>query len=535
MNCRLLWFNGCKGFDDRCAAIVGRFSELRELQAMECGLTDVGLEQFGKLTKLRRLSIYDDGITDAGIAHIAALKDLEWLDLPPRITDAALATISELPYLQRLSLRNNGRITDAGLQHLAKLDDLFELHLEGTKVTKEGVAKLQEALPDCEIFSDVAPPFTFMPTTPLAPAPTTTPASAPSKTDADGASSKPLDQQSTGWHGWPADAPAPAIAPFDEEQARKHQQAWADYLKLPLEYTNTIGMKFILIPPGEFLMGSGPEVIEELKQEELKQVVDSKGSQVPQSECQAPQHKVILTQPFYMAVHETTQKEYYAVMGKNPSLFATVADLDTGNLPVESVSWYDAGEFCAKLSEKNEDKPFYTQAGEKSGTLGKGTGYRLPTEAEWEFACRAGTTTKFWTGEESPSGWIESNSEGRTHEVEDLPENPFGLFDINGNVHEWVEDAFEPRFYWRLRNKPAIDPKYQYSAGGQRLLRGGCWADTNAYCCWSAFRGITKTPWQHGVWGIGVCGFRVALEVMRNEKPPNAPDAPASPTNSNAP
>ena len=159
-----------------------------------------------------------------------------------------------------------------------------------------------------------------------------------------------------------------------------------------MEYTNSIGMKFRLIPPGEFLMGSTPEEIEAA----LKDVGEDKHWQ----ECiksEAPQHKVILTQPIYLGVNEVTQAEYEKVMGKNPSHFAptgmgkeAVAGMETADHPVEMVSWNDAAEFCAKLSKQEKLKPFYFRAGETITPL-DGTGYRLPSEAEWEFACRAGT------------------------------------------------------------------------------------------------------------------------------------------------
>ena len=129
---------------------------------------------------------------------------------------------------------------------------------------------------------------------------------------------------------------------------------------------------------------------------------------------------MILTQAIYLGVNEVTQKEYEAVMKATPSHFASsgagkeaVANLDAQNHPVEVVSWNDAAEFCAKLSQKEELKPFYFRAGETITPL-DGTGYRLPTEAEWEFACRAGTTTKYWIGDKDdelvPAGWFGGNS-----------------------------------------------------------------------------------------------------------------------------
>lgn len=286
-----------------------------------------------------------------------------------------------------------------------------------------------------------------------------------------------------GWHGWPADAPQPAISPFDAAQANKHQQQWADYLKLPIAYTNSIGMKFVLIPPGEFTMGSTAVEIEQtLKQIDPK---DSYWRECVKSE--APAHKAVLTQPFYLAVHEVTQKEYESVIGINPSYFAKtgpdpywiekLTGIDTGKYPVEGVSWNDATEFCAQLSKQEDLKPFYLRVGETVTSL-EGTGYRLPTEAEWEFACRAGTTTRFWSGdndqEATPAGWFGSNSGGRTHEVEELSSNPFGLFDVHGNVWEWAQDVSEWTYYKRCA-AGAINPICLSSAGRQRVLRGGDW------------------------------------------------------------
>ncbi|MBS0207306.1 MAG: protein kinase [Planctomycetes bacterium] len=172
--------------------------------------------------------------------------------------------------------------------------------------------------------------------------------------------------EATGWQGWPADAPAPALAPFDAVQAKNHQEAWAKYLQIDVEYTNTLGMKFVLIPPGEFTMGSTAEEIAAA----LKEIdpIDKYWQERIKSE--APQHKVILTQPIYLGVNEVTQAEYEKVMGTNPSHFApmgmgkeAVAGLQTGDHPVEMVSWNDAAEFCAKLSKQEKLKTFYFRAG----------------------------------------------------------------------------------------------------------------------------------------------------------------------------
>ena len=117
-----------------------------------------------------------------------------------------------------------------------------------------------------------------------------------------------------GWQGWPSDAPKPAIAPFDAEQALKYQQLWAEFLKLPVERTNSIGMKFRLIPPGTFMMGSTDAEIDQSMKRINELLKDKHWPNYIKSE--APQHTVVLSHPIYLAIHEVTQKQYEAIMGK---------------------------------------------------------------------------------------------------------------------------------------------------------------------------------------------------------------------------
>ncbi len=318
----------------------------------------------------------------------------------------------------------------------------------------------------------------------------------------------------TTWHGWPADAPPPAIAPFNAEQAQHHQAAWAKYLGVPVEYTNSLGMKFRLIPPGEFLIWSTPEVAATIKDV-------------------FPGDRVILTQPIYLGVNEVTQAEYEKVMGVNPSHFApigtgkeAVAGLITTEHPVEMVSWYDAAEFSANLSKQENLKPFYFREGDTIAPL-DGTGYRLPSEAEWEFACRAGTPTMYWIGDKDEdlvrAGWFIGNSGDRTHAAGELKANPFGLADIHGNVWEWVQDGWDATFDGQFQDKPAINPNVPFYACAQRVLRGGHWQDS-AFNCRSSNR-LANVPTNLNF----NLGFRVSLDVdtvkQSREKQP-APPAP---------
>ncbi len=163
--------------------------------------------------------------------------------------------------------------------------------------------------------------------------------------------------------------PPPAIAPFDAAAARQLQQQWARHLGVPVEVSNSIGMKFVLIPPGKFMMGSPKELIEE----ELK-TPNIEGWYKVHLSREGPRHRVRITKPFYLGVYDVTQGEYERVMGTNPSEFSAtgkhkdqVAGQDTKRFPVESVSWDDAVEFCRKLSVSPAEKA-------------AGRTYRLPSE-----------------------------------------------------------------------------------------------------------------------------------------------------------
>lgn len=310
---------------------------------------------------------------------------------------------------------------------------------------------------------------------------------------------------------WPRNAPEFAKAPFTPEQARKHQETWARYLKVDVEITNKLGMKFRLIPPGEFLMGSTPAQIEEV----LKICGDDAGLRAGFA-SEAPQHAVTLTRPVYLSVHEVTQAQYQKVMGSNPAHYSKtgrnkndVVDVDTNDLPVETTSWLDAAEFCARLSVAEKLRPHYNRVGDKVEYF-DGNGYRMPTEAEWEFACRAGTTSKFWNGDKDEDvrsqgiGW---HSGGRPQAVGTLKANPFGLYDTVGNVREWMDDYWDANWYDRFQNTMAIDPRCPGLANSEHVVRGGCYGDPPFVLRSSARMHRFRTDRGPDV------GFRVVLTV----------------------
>jgi formylglycine-generating enzyme required for sulfatase activity len=202
-----------------------------------------------------------------------------------------------------------------------------------------------------------------------------------------------------------------------------------------------------------------------------------------------PVHKVTISRPFLMSRLEVTQELYESVMGSNPSHFKGA------KLPVEKVSWNDAVEFCNALSRKEGLKPCYSGKGKDVVCDFSANGYRLPTEAEWEFAARAGTDTDFHNGKmkhagKTPldpvlgrSGWYEGNAGRKSHPVGGKEANAFGLHDMHGNVAEWCWDFYSAKYY---NESPSKDPRGPVK-GPRRILRGGGWY-SDAKGCRSAFR-----------------------------------------------
>jgi formylglycine-generating enzyme required for sulfatase activity len=217
---------------------------------------------------------------------------------------------------------------------------------------------------------------------------------------------------------------------------------------------------FVLVPAGSFTMGS--PVSE------------------PGRDGNEDEHKVTLTRAFYMGKHEVTQGEWKRIMGNNPSGFPDCGD----DCPVEQVSWFDAVNFCNALSVKEKLTPVYVINGDSVACNQSANGYRLPTESEWEYAGRAGTSTAFYNGEisnpgEDPNmekiGWCNRNSELKTHAVEKKNPNAFGLFDMSGNVWEWCWDRNSD-----YASGKVIDPKSKVIFP-ERIARGGSWGNIARY------------------------------------------------------
>ncbi len=218
-----------------------------------------------------------------------------------------------------------------------------------------------------------------------------------------------------------------------------------------------------------------------------------------------PVHEVTITRPFLMSRTEVTQAQYEAVIGSNPS------SRKGPDLPVEQVTWYDAVEFCNELSRREGLDPCYSGSGASIVCDFTANGYRLPTEAEWEYACRAGTETDFHTGNMTYSGaspldpaldragWYAGNSGSRTHPIGEKEPNAFGLYDMHGNVWEWCWDWLAVNYY---ASSPADDPRGPAS-GIDRIFRGGAWNDI-ARVCRSADR-VSIYPGSRDAYG----GFRV--------------------------
>jgi uncharacterized protein YjdB len=249
------------------------------------------------------------------------------------------------------------------------------------------------------------------------------------------------------------------------------------------------------------------------------------------------QHEVELTKGFYMGIYPVTQAEYQAVTGNNPSNFKTSSGGDNpANRPVEKVTWYDAVEYCNKLSEQEGLTPVYTITGRTPAATAAtpypitsatvtadwdADGYRLPTEAEWEYACRAGTTTAYNTGatvSSADTGWYTSNSSSRTHVVGEKKANDWGLYDMHGNVPEWCWDLYVAEY----GTAKQTDPRGA-STGTERMLRGGSYYGAATLIRSAARDRATPSKQFNGDGGMFGDDPYLGFRIVRN-----APDSTSS-------
>jgi formylglycine-generating enzyme required for sulfatase activity len=326
---------------------------------------------------------------------------------------------------------------------------------------------------------------------------------------------------------------APPIVMVTVNNAKKIQQAWAVFLKRDIVETTTFGPKMVLIPPGDFLMGSSNAQLKRHRNE-LAKKFEKKGppdNYLKRLNSEASQHKVRITKPFYLSVNEVTlgqfsrflsAKEYTTepettgkggtglVDGRDVGRKREFTWIDPGykptkDSPMTNITWKDAEAYCAWLSNKDNKR------------------YRLATEAEWEYACRAGTTTLWSFADDLPKAnardfmWFHwFNPAGKPPSGPLTPQslgrkksNEFGLHDMHGNVAEMCSDYWGPAYYDQCSKAGmVIDPKGpENNPGFGRIVRAGCFLDT-PFLTRSACRNFLEPS-------LGYChvGFRIVCEV----------------------
>jgi formylglycine-generating enzyme required for sulfatase activity len=237
---------------------------------------------------------------------------------------------------------------------------------------------------------------------------------------------------------------------------------------IPKTFTSpSTNMEFVLIPAGKFMMGSHS---------------DEQG----RFDSEGPAHKVIIKIPFYMSKYKVSQKQWVKVMGINPSHFKSA----NYNRPVENVLWDNVQDFITKLNEKESTYK-----------------YRLPSESEWEYACRAGTTTRYSFGDdESKLGdyaWYDGNSGNQTHPVGLKKPNPWGLHDMHGNVWEWCQDKWHDNY----DGAPCDGSAWESGSSSNRVCRGSNMSDFSRFC-----RSASRSVNEHDFRFFGI-GFRVVWDL----------------------
>ena len=334
-----------------------------------------------------------------------------------------------------------------------------------------------------------------------------------------------------------ADAPPLAQAPFTASQAKQFQQQWAEYLDVPVSFTNSIGMKLVLIPPGEFLMGSSDDEVAAALQEAETIWKNPHWRRLWSGwlGSEAPQHRVRITRPFLLGTTEVTIgqfRKFVEATGYQPAIARAPTpkerrarfprlwirgrhyDPPSEDCPVSWISWTDAAAFCKWLSEK------------------EGVRYRLPAEAEWEYACRAGSQTRWFFGDDFEQ--IAEYAQVGKNPLKDplyvvgrKKPNPFGLYDMHGGVYEWCADWFAGDYYSRSpiadppgpdkasptpwpKELPLLDPGLDREPK-PRVLRSGAFNFSDSLRLRSAHRiglGTTGGHWHLGFRVVRTLSFR---------------------------
>ena len=516
-------------------------TNLRELSLSNTAISDLGLENLGQQRTLQSLNLTRTKVTDAGLGHLKAMPRIRKLVLTATaVSDSGLEHVTVLKEMRALGLVTTD-VTDVGLTKLTLLSELVALEVESRQITDRSVQVLNR-LPHLTSLAVMGLDFTYL--TRLANIKHLFLLTETGVSDSDIATLKaalPDCQIEIGQGEWhehresllemqPTQPPL-AIAPFTPEQAEQHQQAWADYLGVPVEFENSIGMKMVLIPPGEFMMGSSEEEIEEVLRIGKEQGwLDDDSTERVRSE--SPQHRVRITKPFYMATCELTVGQFKAFV--ESAKYETQAESDgvggwgfvevagewkrekgtefnwrnTGaeqmdQHPVVNITWNDATAFCSWLCETEHQS------------------YTLPTEAQWEFACRAGSTGKWCCGDDAKNpdeyAWHIGNSDHIRKPVGKKPANPFGICDMHGNVSEWCLDWHSEDYY---NSSPTDDPVGP-SSSTERVVRSGNFIDGRC--------GVRSAARDGSPPGSRLCslGFRPVMLIDPDNPPKIPPQPPA--------
>ena len=325
----------------------------------------------------------------------------------------------------------------------------------------------------------------------------------------------------------PAKKVRPAVLAFTSDQAKKIQEDWASYLDLPIVAKIAGDLKLVLIPPGEFQMGSPKETVKLHFSETVKKFKDKKlpDQLLTHLASESPKHTVRITRPFYLSECEVSYGQFaqfvaaerYTTIPEKTKIGGTGFEngidavrkpqftwknpgfKQAPDQPVCNITWKDAEAYCAWLSKRDQKT------------------YRLPTEAEWEFACRAGTTTLWHFGEDPAKDYMWHQSLAKTpgpagsHPVGKKKANGFGLFDMHGNVAEMCSDYWSPAYY---ATNPGDDPKGPAPSGkgNLRVTRGGSFLEVPFLG-----RSASRNPVDPSL-GFAHIGFRVVCEIALPEE-----------------